>query len=47
MSEIELNLLCPHCHNIETIMFSGSGTKGRCMSCDYEFPRELHYTELM
>ena len=47
MSEIELNIYCPNCKSIQTIMFAGSGTKGRCMGCDYEFPRELHFKELM
>jgi len=47
MSEIELNLYCPACDCIQTIMFSGSGTKGRCMGCDHEFPRELHFMEMM
>lgn len=47
MSEIELNIYCPACDCIQTVMFAGSGTKGRCMGCDHEFPREKHYSELM
>ncbi|MFA5407039.1 MAG: hypothetical protein WC307_06805 [Candidatus Nanoarchaeia archaeon] len=46
MCEIELSRKCPRCDCYRLIMFSGSGSKGVCMTCGYEFPKELHYNEI-
>ena len=40
MSEMEAWNYCKQCNKDTIHMFSGSGTKGICMKCNTELPRE-------
>lgn len=35
-----VNQYCPNCEKVQTFIFSGSGTKGSCMACNYHLPPE-------
>jgi len=45
MSELEYIMKCPNCNEKTIVMFSGSGTKGICMSCEKELPPEKSYLD--
>ncbi len=45
MSELEYFMTCPNCNKNTIVMFSGSGTKGVCMSCNHHLPKEQSYNE--
>lgn len=45
MSELEYSMVCPNCKEKVIMMFSGSGTKGVCMSCGKHLPPEQSYQE--
>ncbi len=45
MSELEYKMICPLCDKHAIILFSGSGTKGTCMSCGQDLPKEKSYTD--
>jgi len=45
MSELEYLMHCPFCDRETVFMFSGSGTKGTCMSCGKDLPPEKSYDD--
>jgi len=45
MSELCYDMVCPICKKVVTMMFSGSGTKGTCMSCGGDLPPDKKYTD--
>jgi len=53
MSELEYRMKCPNpnckSHNFKNgladYMFSGSGTKGECMSCDFKLNPKKSYRD--
>jgi len=45
MSELEYSMVCPSCNKKVVMLFSGSGTKGTCMSCGEDLPPEKSYMD--
>jgi len=45
MSELEYHMKCPYCKKDCIVLFSGSGTKGVCMSCGKNLPPEKKYSD--
>ena len=45
MSEMEYKMVCPVCRRYTIVMFSGSGTKGKCTACGYDLPPTKCYTD--
>jgi len=45
MSELLYIMVCPYCNKKAQVLFSGSGTKGTCMSCGKDLPPEKSYRD--